>query len=118
MHFFLDENSPLAVKRMLEDRGHTVTHALEYFSEGTNDDILFQYAQHNEAIFLITDKGFFHTIPFLTQNRSAAVVVITLNQPNRTNILSRFKSLLHSVKLESNPQNVYLITDKRIIVRN
>lgn len=118
MHFFFDENFPLAVKHILEDQNHLVSHALDYFPNGTSDEILFHYAQKKKAVFLTTDKDFFHTIPFLSKNRTAAVIVIALKQPNRKNIVSRLKSFLHEINLELKPGNVYLITDTKIIVRN
>lgn len=117
MRFFLDENFPVTIKYFLEGFGHEVIRALDHYPQGTNDEILFKHAQNVNSIFLTTDKDFYHTIPFLYQYRTAAVIAITLSQPNRNKILDRLQVLLHSVDLQSNPQSVYLVSDNRIIKR-
>ncbi len=101
MRFFLDENFPASAKLQLEALGHEVVRAVENYPQGTDDFTLFAHAQSERAIFLTTDKDFFHTVPFVYPDRTAAVVAITLNRPNRERILQRLKVLLDSVDLAS-----------------
>lgn len=63
MKFFLDENFPRPAVPLLQAAGHETVHALERFAPGTEDDRLFARAQEEGAIFLTTDKDFFHTVP-------------------------------------------------------
>jgi hypothetical protein len=62
MKFFLDENFPRPALAQLQSAGHTAVHALVIFPPGTPDDQLFAHAQRESAIFITTDKDFFHTI--------------------------------------------------------
>ena len=63
MNFFLDENFPRPAITLLESAGHSATHALQVFPPGIEDAKLFAEAQERKAIFVTTDKDFFHTIP-------------------------------------------------------
>ena len=45
------------------------------------------------AIFLTTDKDFYHTIPFQFE-KHCGIVIITLRQPNRHNIIQKVKYFL------------------------
>jgi predicted nuclease of predicted toxin-antitoxin system len=63
--------------------------------EGVDDKVIFDMAQKRQAIFLTTDRDFYHTVPHLYDHHFG-VVVIALRQPNRQNILSRLEwFLLH-----------------------
>jgi predicted nuclease of predicted toxin-antitoxin system len=63
MKFFLDENFPRPALIQLQFAGHSALHALEIFPPGTADDVLFDHAQKAGAVFVTTDKDFFHTVP-------------------------------------------------------
>ncbi|MBZ0258390.1 hypothetical protein K8I31_20145, partial [bacterium] len=84
----------------------------------TIDTLLFEDAQNQNAIFVTTDKDFYHTVPFLYKNRKAAVVVLALKQPNRAKILVRFNDLLSSIDLRSSQQSVFLVSDNKIYQRD
>jgi len=72
-------------------------------------------AQDSHAIFLTTDRDFFHTVPHLyPQHRG--VVVITLRQPNRKSILERLSSLLAHVTAEQIEGRVFLLLDTAYVV--
>lgn len=116
MRFFLDENFPLAAKAFLEAKGHEVFRALDHHPQGASDAELFMYAQRQQAIFLTTDKDFFHTIPFIYPDRSVPIMVFALRQPNRDNILTRLAKLLDSLDFEDS-QAIYLVKDHRVLKR-
>jgi predicted nuclease of predicted toxin-antitoxin system len=82
MKFFLDENFPKAAAGMLESLGHVVFDLRGTDREGSRDADVFAEAQRLEALFLTTDRDFFHTIPHLFPVH-AGVIVIALRQPNR-----------------------------------
>lgn len=117
MRFFLDENFPATAQPLLEAHGHEVFRAVKYHPHGADDRTLFLHAQRESAVFLTTDKDFFHTVPFLYPERTAAVVSITLDKPNRDKILARLGTLLVSTDLINNPMGVFLVTDTRILKR-
>jgi hypothetical protein len=114
MLFFLDENFPLLAIDFLTKHSHEAVRCLDYFPQGTPDDVLFDKAENLRATFLSTDKDFFHTVPLTRPNRAIAVVAFTLSQPSRSKILERLQAFLATVP-EILPGDVFLITDKRII---
>lgn len=117
MLFFLDENFPRSAVEFLGTHGHTAVRALDYFPQGTGDDRLFDKAQELGALFLSTDKDFFHTVPLLRTDRKIAVVAFTLAQPTRTKLLGRLAAFLETVPTPTSG-DVYLVTDTRILKRN
>ena len=116
MKFFLDENFPRPALTQLQNAGHLAAHALELFPPGAPDDRLFAHAQTEQAIFVTTDKDFFHTIP-LAFARHHGALVITLRQPNRAGLLSRLADALTTLGERSLENTVWLITDTRIYSR-
>jgi predicted nuclease of predicted toxin-antitoxin system len=93
MKLFLDENFPKAAAGMLESLGHVVFDLRGTGREGSPDADVFAEAQLYEAVFLTTDRDFFHTIPHLFPLH-AGVIVIALRQPNRAAILEKLSWIL------------------------
>ncbi len=93
MKFFLDENFPKAAAGLLEGMGHEVFDLRGTDREGSQDGDIFAEAQHHGAVFLTTDRDFFHTIPHLHTEHSG-VIVIALRQPNRQAILEKLSWVL------------------------
>ena len=100
MEFFLDENFPRPALTQLQSAAHTAVHALEVFPPGTPDDQLFAHAQRERAVFITTDKDFFHTIP-LAFARHHGAIVITLRRPNRDELLRRLADALAALGQEN-----------------
>ncbi|MCH8124807.1 DUF5615 family PIN-like protein [candidate division KSB1 bacterium] len=75
MIFFLDENFPRKSISYINSTGHETIdgHSIEY--KGVDDSVLFDIAQKNSAIFLTTDKDFFHTIPLQFENHNGVIVI-------------------------------------------
>ena len=93
MKFFLDENFPKAAYSLLVARGHSVVDVRGTSQQGANDAMLFEWAQEEGAVFLTTDRDFFHTIPHV-YDMHCGVVVVALRQPNRVNIIGRLEWFL------------------------
>jgi len=116
MKFFLDENFPRPALAQLQSAGHIAVHALDVFPPGTPDDQLFAYAQQERAIFITTDKDFFHTIP-LAFARHHGAIVITLRRPNRDELLRRLADALTALGERKLDDSVWFVTDTRIYSR-
>ena len=117
MKFFLDENFPHPALIQLHTAGHQAVHALEIFPPGTADEKLFDHAQDENAIFVTTDKDFFHTVP-LAFARHHGAIVITLRKPNRTDLLRRLADALAILGERNLQDTVWLVTDTRIRSRH
>ena len=111
MKFFLDENFPKAAHALLGNQGHEVFDLRGSPKEGISDRAIFQEAQLLKAVFLTTDRDFFHTIPHLYPHH-AGVIVIALRQPNRANILERLMWIISHLALSSFINRVIQLRDK------
>ncbi len=111
MKFFLDENFPKAGEDLLLSRGHSVVDIRGTNAEGACDNEIFERAQRERAVFLSTDRDFFHTIPHLYP-KHFGIVVIALRQPNRKKILSRLSWFLDHYKEEPLAGKAYLLRDR------
>lgn len=116
MKFFLDENFPRPALLQLQNAGHSATHALEIFPAGTTDEKLFTHAQNICAIFLTTDKDFFHTVP-LAFAQHCGTMVITLRRPNRAALLRRLQDALNLLGDRNLDNTAWLVTDTCIYSR-
>ena len=110
MNFFLDENFPKTVSILLEKKGHTVFDIRSTENEGLDDISIFKLAQQKKAIFLTTDKDFFHTIPFLFKSHHG-VIIIALRKPNRKSITEKLSYTLLHFDLSSFQSKVLLLRD-------
>ena len=117
MNFLLDENFPRPALNQLTSVGHSASHALEHFPPGTDDNRLFAYAQQHNAVFVTTDKDFFHTIP-LAFERHCGAIVITLCKANRADLLRRLADALTLLVNRDLHDTVLLVTDTRIRSRH
>ena len=116
MKFFLDENFPRPALVILESAGHSAVHALEIFPPGIADDKLFARAQQENAVFITTDKDFYHTVP-LTFARHNGAIIITLRRPNRGELLRRLSDALTTLGDRKLDNTVWLVTDTHIYSR-
>jgi predicted nuclease of predicted toxin-antitoxin system len=93
MKFFLDENFPKTAAGLLVSMGHEVLDIRGHTRGGAEDKRIFEMAQAQNAVFLTTNRDFFHTIPHLYPNH-CGIVVIALRQPNRKAITYRLSWFL------------------------
>ena len=98
MKFFLDENFPKSAITHLQASGHQTIDIRGSKEEGLDDLTIFELAQEQSAIFLTTDRDFFHTIPFYTQ-KHCGVIVVALDQPNRKKLLEKLDWILGNIDL-------------------
>jgi predicted nuclease of predicted toxin-antitoxin system len=115
MRFFLDENFPKTATKLLVQHGHETFDIRGTNKEGASDADLFLIAQKLQAVFLTTDKDFFHTIPHIFPDH-AGVVVIALKQPNREAILAKLAWLLEQVSAEHFTRRVFLLRNSGYVV--
>ena len=111
MNIFLDENIPGSVKEHLKEPGCHVFDVRCTADEGKPDKELFAMAKANNALFITTDKDFFHTIHF-EENPHFGIVFIALAQPNSQKILDKAKWFLRTYSDEDFRDTCYLLTDR------
>jgi predicted nuclease of predicted toxin-antitoxin system len=114
--FFLDENFPRKAARLLEDQGFDVFDIRGTELEGADDKTLFERAQQEEAIFLTTDKDFYHSVPFLYKSHHG-IIVIALSQPDSPRILEKLEAALDLIKYTPINSKCLLLKDRKIYIR-
>lgn len=114
MRFFFDENFPKAAGPLLLVRGHEWVDIRGSENEGC-DIAIFRLAQLQNAVFLTTDRDFFHTIPHLEKNHHG-VVVVALRQPNRKSILKRLEWFLDHYEEKDIINRVFELRDLSYII--
>jgi len=112
--FLLDENFPRKSAPILQAAGHEVFDVRGTKDEGAADKVIFERAQELEAIFLTTDKDFYHTIPMQYGRKHHGAIIIALRQPNGPAILKKFEAALRFLQNFEFESNVILFTDNRI----
>lgn len=112
MNFFLDENFPKSAITYLQNRQHTVFDIRSTEFEGAEDREIFAQAQEKQAIFLTTDKDFFHTVP-LQFNEHFGIAVFALRNPNRDKILQKLEYFLDHFDVNHFRTRVVLFRDNR-----
>jgi len=116
MKYFLDENFPKKAAEFLLKIGDEVIDIRSTDKEGLDDYSIFQMAVKESAVFLTTDRDFFHTIPFHF-TKHPGIIVIALNQPNRKNILAKLKWVLTDSGINDFQNQVILLRDNNYIIR-
>ena len=113
MNFFLDENFPRPALTFLASAGHSASHALQHFPPGTSDEKLFAHAQEQKAVFVTTDRDFFHTIPLAYEHHCGAIV-ITLRKANRADLIRRLGDAFAQLGDRGLQDTTWLVTETRI----
>jgi predicted nuclease of predicted toxin-antitoxin system len=115
MRFFLDENFPKAAITLLSRLGHETIDIRGSGDEGADDVSIFRMAQNQGAVFLTTDRDFFHTIPHIHREHHG-IVVVALRQPNRQGVLTRLEWFLTHFDEHELRNNVFELRDRTYIV--
>ena len=115
MKFFLDENFPKKVTPLLEKKGHTVFDIRGTKQEGITDTEIFSLAKEAQAIFLTSDKDFYHTI-HLTEKPHHGIIVIALRQPNSRAIIEKITWILDNLDRFSFTNECILLTDRKCTI--
>ena len=112
MNFLADQNFPGTCETLLRNSGHTLFDIKYDPNLGLSDSWLFGEAQKQKAVFLTTDKDFFHTVPWLFPEHAGAIIV-NLRQPNRAQILAKLEWALEFLKSHPIENHVLLLRDNR-----
>ncbi len=79
--------------------------------EGSDDGKIFEFAQAEEAVFLTTDRDFFHTLPHMYEKHHG-VIVVALKQPNRREIQKKIEWVLLNFEIAEVENHVLLLRDQ------
>ena len=115
MNFFLDENFPKSAGRILSEKNYRVFDIRSTEHEGAGDSEMFQMAQEKQAIFLTTDKDFYHTIPFQFKDHFG-VAIFALRQPNREKLIFKLEYFLENFDVENFRLKVVLFKDNHYTI--
>ena len=115
MKFLLDENFPKKAAELLRNHSYECLDIRGTDNEGVSDEEIFQIAQDHQAVFLTTDKDFYHSIHLLFKPHSG-IVVIALKQPNSLLILNKLEWFLTHYEDNTLSNQCFLITDHKCFI--
>ena len=115
MRYFLDENIPKEAKPLIDERGFSFVDIRGTEHEGADDTLLFRLAQQHCAVFITTDRDFYHTIPLLVKEH-CGIVVIALRQPNKQRILERLEWFMDHFAACDLHNKVFELRDRTYVV--
>lgn len=116
MIFFLDENFPKSAEDYLQPLGHQTFSTRSTDLEGIDDISIFTLALEKNAIFLTTDKDFFHTIPLQFKDHKG-IIEIALKLPNRKSILEKLKWAMENLDMKIFSNKVILLHNSSYTIR-
>jgi predicted nuclease of predicted toxin-antitoxin system len=117
MIFFVDENIPSLAVSFLENAGHDVHDIRSTGQEGLPDTAIFALARERQALFLTTDKDFYHTI-HLSSRPHYGIVVIALSRPNAKLILDKVAWFCAQYAAQDVRDTCFLISDSRCTIHH
>lgn len=115
MVFFLDENFPRRASSILVENGNKAIDIRGTELEGIDDVEIFKIAQKYKAVFLTTDRDFYHTIPYKYPDHFG-IIVVALSRPDAKSICDKLKIGLSYISKNSMAGRCILFTDSKIIV--
>lgn len=113
MNFFLDENFPRSAADILRKAGNKVFDIRGTDKEGMNDTEIFNMAQKEHAVFLTTDRDFYHTIPWMYTFHHG-VIIVNLSQPNAAKIIDKLYSGLKFIAGNTIENCCLMLTDRQM----
>ncbi|WP_158086718.1 DUF5615 family PIN-like protein [Brevirhabdus pacifica] len=116
MLFYLDENVPASVERILTDASHTVVWTRDVTGEGAPDAVVATVSEHNEATLISHDKDFKKIAPRIpdgqrTRFRKLSIVRLRCEKPNSS---TRMAAALKYIELDYYQREKF--SDKRSII--
>ncbi|MBL8028044.1 MAG: DUF5615 family PIN-like protein [Fibrobacteres bacterium] len=116
MTFFLDENFPKSMEKILSSAGHVVYDVRGTTNEGCSDEIIFKLSLDKKAIFLTTDLDFFHTIPKLYPSHFG-IIIVALSHSNSNAIIDKVNWAINHFDKDELSQICLLLTDRKFMIR-
>jgi len=113
MNFFLDENFPRRALEILQKSGHVVYDIRGTNEEGLSDAEIFEKAQNAGAIFLTTDRDFYHTVPW-TYSFHYGVIIVSLSQPNGVRIIEKLQQSMVFLATNAIENCCLMLTDRQM----
>jgi predicted nuclease of predicted toxin-antitoxin system len=98
--FVIDEDMPRSTGTILKERGYDVKDIRDYGLRGTEDEVIYEFAQRNKSVILTGDRGFGNILRFPLGDHFGIVVAHFPNEMSTMEInrqlLERFENLLES----------------------
>lgn len=116
MLFYLDENVPASVEKVLTGSGHTVVWTRDVTGEGAPDAVVAAVSEHNKATLISHDKDFKKIAPRIpdgqrTRFRKLSIIRLRCQKPNSS---MRMAAILKFIELDYAQRENY--SDRRSII--
>mgnify|MGYP001082692854 CR=1 FL=1 len=84
--FVIDEDISRSTTKLLRELGYEVMDIRDYGLRGASDEVIYQFAQDNQAVFITGDRGFSNILRFPIGSHFGIVIAHFPNKMTTTEI--------------------------------
>ena len=117
MYFKIDENLPVEVAELLKQAGYDATTVSEQNLIGTSDTNLATVCER-EKLTMVTLDTDFADIRMYQPDRFCGIIVMRLNQQDKSHVIEVFGRVIHLLAKEPIEQRLWLVEEDRIRIRS
>jgi len=115
--FVIDEDMPRSTGRILQERGYAVKDIRDYDLRGAKDDVIYQFAQDEQAVFITADMGFSNILRYPTGSHFGIVIARFPSEMSTKEINLQMVEQLKSLTEQDFKGNLIIIEPGNIRVR-
>jgi predicted nuclease of predicted toxin-antitoxin system len=115
--FVIDEDMPRSTGRILQERGYAVSDIRDYDLRGANDDVIYQFAQDKQAVFITADLGFSNILRYPIGSHFGIVIARFPSEMSTKEINVQLVEQLKSLTDQDFKGNLVIIEPGNIRVR-
>ena len=115
--FVIDEDMPRSTGRILQERGCEVRAIRDYDLRGAKDDVIYQFAQDKQAVFITADMGFSNILRYPIGSHFGIVIARFPSEMSTKEINLQIVEQLKSLTDKDFKGNLIIIEPGNIRVR-
>jgi predicted nuclease of predicted toxin-antitoxin system len=113
----IDEDIHRSISEPLKRLGHRVMDIRDYGLRGSEDEEIFQFAQHNKAVLLSGDLGFSNILRFPLGTHWGIIIIKFPNEMSTEMINEEVYKSLNRIKDEDMSKNLTVISPGKVRIR-
>ena len=118
MNAVIDEDLHRSLGQVLRDLEFTVFDIRDHNLRGKSDEVIFEFAQQNNAIFFSTDLGFANTLKFPVGSHCGIIILRFPNEMSTTTINKMLATLLSKLPKKMLHGSLVILTPGGLRIRH
>ncbi len=117
MNIVIDEDLPRLLTAMLTRHGHRVFDVRDTALRGKSDEMVFKFAQENQAVLFSADLGFANILNFPLGSHSGIFILRFPHEVTTKNMVERVEILLLKIPATEFSGNLIIATPQGLRIR-